>query len=183
MSTRCTIVVRPDKNDFNLNIDWAYIYHHCDGNPGGVGEELDSVLNECFIKDYTPVNVSNVVKAITDIDDSYQKVDRIAADSSYVYVIYVDSGKYQNPYWPKFMTDPSITIYCYKTQATNFKTDSLTFSEADGYTREYVHGMFQTESIVSKDECKQTGIENMSNDELLALHMSVMKEIVKRECI
>ena len=180
MSTRCTIVVRPDKEDFNSHADWAYIYHHCDGDPGGVGEELDSVLNECFIKDYTPVNVSNVVKAITDIDDDYKRVDRIAGDSSYVYVIDVDRGNRVNPYWPKVMLDPSITIYCYKTPATSFKTDSLTFSEDDGYTREYVHGMFQCKPVASKRKCKQTGIENMTDNELLALHMAVMKEIVKR---
>jgi len=180
MSTRCTIVVRPDKNDFRSHADWVYIYHHCDGDPGGVGEELDEALNECFIKDYTPVNVSNVVKAITDIEDTYRMVDHIAGDSSYVYVIDVDSGGYPNQYWPKVNTDPSITIYCYETPATSFNTDSSTFSEADGYTRKYIHGMIQCQPIDSESECKQTDIENLSDNELLALHMSVIKEIVKR---
>ena len=114
------------------------------------------------------------MKVITDIEDTYRMVDCIAGDSSYVYVIDVDSGGYTNQYWPKVNTVPSITINCYETPATSFNTDSSTFSEADGYTRKYVHGMFQY---------KKTGIENLSDNELLALHMSVMKEIVKRECI
>lgn len=79
MSTRCHIVV------IDNGEEKGYIYHHCDGYPDGVGEELKEILSKC--NEYN--DYETIMEKILDYDDSYEEDTGIHGDEEYIYKIYV----------------------------------------------------------------------------------------------
>lgn len=84
MSTRCHLVVK------GKGFEKAYIYHHCDGYPDGVGAEI---VEEMKKYDNPEWRVNEVVNEILSINDEYQLDTDIHGDEDYIYLIDCDSKK------------------------------------------------------------------------------------------
>ena len=92
MSTRCTIKVIENKDDEQP----MWIYHHCDGYPEGVGEQLKNYLKEkkrglfywdkCVIVNDIVKNGINYPDCI-DIDKHFEVTEGQHGDEEYGYVI------------------------------------------------------------------------------------------------
>lgn len=85
MSTRAHIRIQ-DKDERNT----CFIYHHCDGYPEGVGEELKEMMDSMAkCKEWTP---DFVHRSITNSDDSYEDApEGQHGDEEYAYLIDCDS--------------------------------------------------------------------------------------------
>lgn len=94
MSTRCNIIIK--ERYFN-NI---YLYHHTDGNPGGVGSVLYELCKKCNEKGCCingPMLANRLVKKgvvlvdrdgkVVDTDDRYEITSCIHGDIDYLYEI------------------------------------------------------------------------------------------------
>lgn len=84
MSTRCHLVVK------GQGFEKAYIYHHCDGYPDGVGTEI---VEEMKQYDNPEWRVNEVVNKILSISDEYELDSDIHGDEDYIYLIDCDSKK------------------------------------------------------------------------------------------
>lgn len=82
MSTRCHILL--EKNDSETK----FVYHHFDGYPEGVGEELVGLLSRYNMQNWEPAAIANWLE---NQDDLYEPDDGIHGDEEYVYVIDCDS--------------------------------------------------------------------------------------------
>lgn len=79
MATRSNIVIRNGNST-----DYAQLYHHWDGYPTGVGEELLTNFNSLSNFD----NVHELAQHINNIDDSYRiETCGLAADIEFLYVL------------------------------------------------------------------------------------------------
>ena len=76
MSTRCHIII---EESFDKE---HYIYHHCDGYPEGVGEELKEILEKCPSYDW-----ETIMEKILAYSDQYEEDNGIHGDEEYIYVI------------------------------------------------------------------------------------------------
>lgn len=197
MSTRCSIVVRGDKDLYKAlgaasqeemwMKDWGYLYHHCDGDEGGVGQELSQALSNYVNNEKSTFTIESVIGEITDISPEYERVQRIHSDVEYVYVINIDAGGKINEIWPNLKTDPCITITCYKTDLNKFNPNSTNFDCFDGYTKKYQEGMFGIFSdnrklnLAPEDDNKiDIDFTKLNDEELNNLHLAIMSEIVSR---
>lgn len=82
MSTRCHIKIQKSFTPAPI-----YIYHHCDGYPGGVGSELLHILKEYSDQDWNPFDIC---QSILNYDNSYQVSDGVHGDEDYLYIIDCD---------------------------------------------------------------------------------------------
>jgi len=88
MSTRCHIVIK-EKGFGNV-----YIYHHCDGDPGGVGSEIVWALAgyQKYTKEFDlKWSIKGVSEEILRLDDEYKEDYEIHGDEDYIYEIDCDN--------------------------------------------------------------------------------------------
>jgi len=86
MSTRCHVIL--EKKD----CETEFVYHHFDGYPEGVGEELVGLLKKYNKQHWEPVAIANWLEKQ---DDLYEPDDGIHGDEEYVYVIDCDKHTLQ----------------------------------------------------------------------------------------
>lgn len=113
MSTRAHIRIQDKENV-------QYIYHHCDGYPEGVGEELKEMMESMAkYKEWTP---DFVHRSITNSDDSYEDApEGQHGDEEYAYLIDCDDR----------------TLTCYKVgwdEEYPWNTRRIQFEETYPYT-------------------------------------------------
>lgn len=83
MSTRCNVIVK-------TKFDKIWLYHHHDGYPEGVGQDLVNRFKEKFEKD-EKIWWSDVVNALVkDTKDNYEVTDGEHGDIEYLYTIDCD---------------------------------------------------------------------------------------------
>lgn len=135
MSTRCNIVIR-EENISSQSEEWQkqqiYVYRHNDGSPDVVGKELERILNKYANNSLSSFEKLDILGSICGNHHQYIASSTIHADCEYIYVI--DSNT----------ENMTIKLTVYKTEP-NFKTDSVNFSESDGYN------MISSQIIKTKD--------------------------------
>jgi len=82
MSTRCHVIL--EKKD----CETEFVYHHFDGYPEGVGEELVGLLKKFPFKNWEPYVLSTW---LSQQDDLYEPDEGIHGDEDYVYKIDCDN--------------------------------------------------------------------------------------------
>ena len=101
MSTRCNVIVK-DK------FDKFFLYHHCDGYPEGVGNDLVNRFKSLFEKDEKVWWMDLVNPLVKDPNHNYELTDCVHLDVEYLYTIDCDEK----------------TIY-YQTVTTNWNKDDF----------------------------------------------------------
>lgn len=81
MSTRASIVISKD------GFDTAYVYHHCDGYPDGVGKWLQDFLLISRGEFKTP---EEMAKGLNECDYAYKIKDYVSGDEEYIYEVDMD---------------------------------------------------------------------------------------------
>ena len=89
MSTRCHIIV------IGENKEKYFIYHHHDGYPEGVGEELKEILGSCVSFDH-----ETILEKILAYDSQYEVDEGIHGDEEFIYYI-------------STLGNDSVTLTCY----------------------------------------------------------------------
>ena len=87
MSTRCNVII----NNGEKSADPTIFYHHCDGYPDGVGNELKNILKQ-YTSDNNTYSISEIISEIMNKSDEYELENRIAGDIEYLYDIIVYKG-------------------------------------------------------------------------------------------
>ena len=84
MSTRCHVIIRETEETDNAIYLCTehYVYHHFDGYPDGVGEELKKILESCPSYDW-----ETIMEKILDYSDEYEEDNGIHGDEEYIYEI------------------------------------------------------------------------------------------------
>ena len=83
MSTRCSVIISSN------GCKSKYLYHHCDGYPEGVGEELKKILlNNPNLN--TPNEICDYINTV---DSAYEYSSGVHDDIEYLYTINIDSHK------------------------------------------------------------------------------------------
>lgn len=80
MSTRCNVIIKNDASE--RNSESIILYHHHDGYPEGVGEELKKVLAQGTFSDK-----SELSEVLVGDYDGYEVEDGLAGDIEYLYTI------------------------------------------------------------------------------------------------
>lgn len=80
MSTRAHVIIKKKGEED------VYAYHHCDGYPDGVGEDLKRFI----IDEGTAAKPKLTAKLLNEWDDSFEIDDGIHGDEEYIYVIDLD---------------------------------------------------------------------------------------------
>lgn len=80
MSTRAHVIIKKKGEDD------VYVYHHCDGYPDGVGEDLKRFI----IEEGGADRPKGFAKLLNDWDDSFRIDDGLHGDEEYIYVIDLD---------------------------------------------------------------------------------------------
>ena len=176
MSTRCHIIVKGSKDE---PIDgWAYIYHHHDGSPDGVGKELLERFRECITKNayghkYT---WGDIVEFIVSMDDGYEIDYNLHGDEEYIYVATLDDNK------------EGVRLDCYGVPSFGFAKDTDFFCKENGYEHifsEYIHNS-EPGLLTDKNQKKymdefKSEICKLHNVELLKMMKLVCDELTLRE--
>ena len=84
MSTRCHVIIRETEETDNAIYLCTehYVYHHFDGYPDGVGEELKKILES-----YPSYDWETIMEKILDYSDEYEEDNGIHGDEEYIYEI------------------------------------------------------------------------------------------------
>lgn len=106
MSTRANIVIKNKSNDGKslTSVKYVQVYHHCDGYPKGVGEEIRELLHKRFVEEQNKdISVDSLYKMLieTNTDEMCPeyRLDtatndiwkvRLHGDIEYLYVIDID---------------------------------------------------------------------------------------------
>ena len=85
MSTRAHVIVKDES-------DKKYLYHHCDGYPDGVGEDLESFIIDIGGADLKSAEI--FCNMINDWDPAFEIDNGIHGDEEYIYVVDLPSRKY-----------------------------------------------------------------------------------------
>ena len=81
MATRATILIKLDEEKYR-------IYHHCDGNPEGIGKDLKAYLEEKKDHKWYPDYIANdLIKGKVANDDGYELTNCQHGDENYAYLI------------------------------------------------------------------------------------------------
>lgn len=86
MSTRCNIIIKKENDSNNI----IYVYHHCDGYPEGVGEELKNIISNHYTEAF--INPSSIEQLLYEYSGSYgayEETDNIHGDIEYLYILTV----------------------------------------------------------------------------------------------
>jgi len=85
MSTRCNVIVADAQTG-----ERAFLYHHCDGYPEGVGRDLSEMLVG-FRKEFEGrrLDTRELVRYIQGKDKAYEPTTGIHGDAEYLYTLKV----------------------------------------------------------------------------------------------
>ena len=141
MSTRATIRLKEGENIVNL-------YHHHDGYPEGVGDDLKNRLNND--KKYWDM-YSFATLLIKDNNDEYELTCGQHGDEAYAYLIDFDTK----------------TITCYKVGWDEFEWKNIVFQESfDKYKRTYAGVTWDRTNLLSCKNAVRILYETISLEEL-----------------
>lgn len=188
MSTRCHVVVRNGKNENKEK--WNYIYHHCDGYPGGVGKELSDILTEIQSNGVSRknFNANFITENILNYSDEYELDNSIHGDEEYIYLIDVETKHIVDGF-----ESNSVTLTCYEVLSFEFETDPEDFSAEEGYKRYTTSVMYfdlYDGGEEEDGECEQEGhvegyfnmhnLDALDDDTFLKLFYRVTQEYADR---
>lgn len=84
MSTRANIIISEEGTN-----ESKCIYHHCDGYPKGVGDEVINFIRDYISSEPEDVGMESLNKYIIFEDSTYQPARDLAGDAEYVYSIFI----------------------------------------------------------------------------------------------
>ena len=98
MGTRAAIIIKESTNEIN-------IYHHCDGYPEGVGQELTDFASNCKVWE----SVKIFAEMLNEYDDAYRYTSDVHGDEEYIYLVDI----------------PTKTIICYDIFGDEYLTNGF----------------------------------------------------------
>ena len=169
MSTRCHVIVKGSENE--PQDQWAYIYHHHDGYPEGVGKDLGKAFEEKIKSNVLGHKYTweNVIEIITNIDDEYEVDNGIHGDEEYLYVVTLERDK------------EGVCVDCYKILPFSFKRDSDKFTMDEGY--EFIYQkVYRNTSWGVMNEKQEKDFMEYFNKELHTMHNIHLLEMLRAIC-
>ena len=136
MATRSNIVIKSGKKK-------TYLYHHWDGYPEGVGEDLKNYLQnrnkEMNGEEITKELLDGIEGKLGDEKDegkdkAYKKTDGIHGDVEYIYTIDTDKGtlSYKGWNWETDKWDKPVKMYQGKPSSSDVATPAPQVRTAPG---------------------------------------------------
>lgn len=156
MSTRCHIVVKQDGIE-------RFLYHHCDGYPEGVGEDLVKILEKCPDHDW-----ETIFQYAFEYDCSYEEDFGIHGDEEYLYYIITNTEK--------------ATLMCFETDGSKIRKMifSKTFSRTQ-VDRSDLKNKYNDLNYKTKEEKDAflDGVDWVENDPSQILIEKILSEALK----
>lgn len=157
MSTRATIKIV--KNDCNSET----LYHHYDGYPEGVGNELDMFLKKIYSNNEKVDTPTQLAQLINEYDNSYQLNETQHGDEEFAYLIN--------------MPDYTITCYALDFDEFDWKDDKIVYvhniSHDIDKIRQYVMDAISFEFNTDKPELIAKHNQSIVNVALCAVEMAL----------